>query len=98
VAACASGIPYQCASWRNKTITDLENVQNAKHIDIAFQWKPNKEFIVVTTNGESNNVTKGTGGSFNESILESEDKTIHLQGHWGSGVLFQQIVIQRSEN
>jgi hypothetical protein len=99
VAACASGIPYQCGSWRNKTITDLQNVQNVKHIDISLQWKTtNNEIAIITTNGESNDVQYGTGGSFGEKLLNSTDKTIHLQGHWGSGVIFQQIVIQRSEN
>jgi hypothetical protein len=85
-------------TWHNKTQADLENVQNIKHIDIVFQWNSEKTLVVVTTNGESNEVTKGTGGSYKKELLDSTDWTIHLQGHWGSGVLFQQIVIQRSEN
>jgi hypothetical protein len=98
VAACASGIPYQCASWRNKTITDLENVQNIKHIDISFQWKPNKKFVTITTNGESNEVQYGTGGSFEKKLSEPGYKSIYLQGHWGSGVIFKKIVINRFIN
>jgi hypothetical protein len=98
VSACVTGVPYLVNTWHNKTQADLENVKNVKHIDIALQWDPDKEFIDVTTNGMSNDVTKGTGGNFNTDILNPEDKRIYLQGHWGSGVIFQQIVIQRSEN
>jgi hypothetical protein len=82
-----------------KTITGLENVKNVKHIDISLQWKTDDEKIaIITTNDESNEIQYGTGGNFNAELLDSEDKTIHLQGHWGSGVIFQQIVIKRSEN
>jgi hypothetical protein len=86
-------------TWHNKTQADLENVQNIKHIDIVFQWNPQKDKVNIITNGLQNEgIIYGTGSNFKTDILNPSNQTIHLQGHWGSGVLFQQIVIQRSSN
>ena len=98
ISGCVTNIPYQSNLWWNKTKTDLTSVTGRKKLD--FNFLPAGGLFNIETSDESyGNLQYGTGGSYNTLLFNANtlnpDRKLHLQAHWGSGVLFEKITITK---
>jgi hypothetical protein len=96
VSACVTGIPYLAQSWHTKTLADLQSVQNRFGLNFTFSLNTGKTVATIVSAGETfSNLAYGTGSKYNILLAENTNWKLYLQSHWGSGVKFQNVTLQK---
>jgi hypothetical protein len=95
ISACVTGIPYLAESWHNKTQADLASVSGRKSLDFTCTFNGATSVTIVSAGETFANLVNGTGGKYNVSLSQTSDRKLYLQSHWGSGVVFQNITLQK---
>ena len=108
ISGCVTNIPYLSGRWHTATITELQQVAGRNQLD--FDFIPNEyeagTFTIATRgdtggnddgDGRYDKLKFGTGSKYKDSVLEEGVKKLHLQTHWGSGVLFKNITITKPQ-
>jgi len=102
ISGCVTGIPYQAQSWHTKTQANLLGVSGRKSLDFNFTLNSNKTIATIVSEQETFNLEYGTGtGKLNNverykiPLAGNANWKLYLQSHWGSGVVFKNIMLQK---
>jgi hypothetical protein len=92
ISGCVTNIPYLANTWHTKSQSDLTNVTNRKSLIFTFSL----DDYNVTIENEVFPCNFGTGNQYKTSLSSNMfDRKIYLQNHWGSGVSFKKITINK---